>query len=507
MAQAVAAGVADAVTVVEVLGATVDAVFDNSGYYAVTATLLDHEADEQLIVADRTRALRNHTGMRRPLAAGLVGAVALTGVQQLHGQAGRHPGFEWPDADAVYNSLLLTPVIVEGRCDAVLELCDTRVNAFDPHDAELMGSVAGMLASALMRAGALEESRHRAARLAVGSAVAAALTDAQSPAEALKSAASTVFANSSYDLVAATIVLEDTQEQLLVSDLSRLGAEPGGQRRPLHAGVVGACIRSREQILLGDARTDPRFDWPHPLPLNSLLVTPVVVDDRCVAALEIWDAHPDRFDRFDAALMQHVSDHLAAAWRSINLRDESERRAQRLELTLEVTRGVAAASSPEGALAAATAALARSTAYETMAAVLADRVAGEQILVAAYYPDGELPAGLRRPLGDGITGFALERGSPLRIDDVTECSNWQAWAWEPTYRSALLMPVVVDGTCVATLELGDHRPNRFSDQDMVLMATAAEQVAASLRRIGLGRESSRRADRLALAAELARGIA
>ena len=39
------------------------------------------------------------------------------------------------------------------------------------------------------------------------------------------------------------------------------------------------------------------------------------------------------------------------------------------------------------------------------------------------------------------------------------------------------------------------------------MATAAEQVAASLRRIGLGRESSRRADRLALAAELARGIA
>src|SRR6476660_7722300 len=61
VAQAVAAGVADAVTVVEALGATVDAVFDNSGYYAVTA-LLDHEADEQLIVADRTRALRNHTG-------------------------------------------------------------------------------------------------------------------------------------------------------------------------------------------------------------------------------------------------------------------------------------------------------------------------------------------------------------------------------------------------------------------------------------------------------------
>ena len=359
-----------------------------------------------------------------------------------------------------------------------------------------------------MRAGALEESRHRAARLAVGSAVAAALTDARSPAEALKSAATTVFANSSYDLVAATIVLEDTQEQLLVSDLSRLGAEPVSQRRPLHAGVVGAAIQSREQILLADAQSDPRFDWSHPLPLNSLLVTPVVVDDRCVAALEIWDAHPDRFDRFDAALMQHVSDHLAAAWRSINLRDESERRAQRLELTLEVTRGVAAATSPEGALAAAVA-----------RAGTLDRLrddgggAGRPGHRRADAGGLALPGRRRcRPACGGRSATASpashsSRAARCGSTTSTERSDWRPWAWEPNYRSVLLMPVVVDGTCVATLELGDHRPNRFSDQDMVLMATAAEQVAASLRRIGLGRESSRRADRLALAAELARGIA
>src|SRR5204862_2368923 len=120
----------------------------------------------------------------------------------------------------------------------------------------------------------------------------------------------------------------------------------------------------------------------------SLLVTPVIVSGRSVAALELWDAHPDRFDRFDAALMQHVADHLAAGWRSIDLREQSERRAQRLELALEVTRSVAAATSPEDALASAIDALTRSTAFRAMAAVLADHHAGEQMLVGASTPAG-----------------------------------------------------------------------------------------------------------------------
>jgi two-component system, NarL family, sensor histidine kinase DevS len=504
--QGVAAGISVAESAAAALGAAVDAVFEHSGYYAVTATLMDHEAGEQLVVADRSHALRNHTGMRRPLAAGLVGRAAQLGMPQLYGRAGDDPAFDWL-GDTVYHSLVLAPVMVNGRCDAVLELSDTRADVFSEADLELIAAVAAQLSTALTRTHAIEESGHRAARLAVGSAVAAALTDARTPSEALALAAHTVFETSHYHLVAATLVLEEQAQQLLIADLSRGRNEPEQVRRPIEAGIVGAAILSHEQILLGDAQQDPRFDWPQPLSLNSLLVTPVVVDGRCVAALEIWDMHNDRFDRFDAALMQHVADHLAAAWRSIRLREESERRAQRLELTLEVTRSVAAATSPEGALAAAIDALVRSTAYQAMAAVLADHSTGEQMLVAGRGPDREMPVGLRRPLGDGLTGHVIEHRRPLRVDDAAAREDVRAWLEEPRFLSLLIMPVVVDGLCVATLELGDERAGRFSEQDMVLMATAAEQVAAALRRIGLRKESARRADRLALAADLAWDVA
>ena len=506
LAQAVSSGTALALSPSEALAASVDAIFEHSAYEAVTATIMDHDAGEQVIVADRSRALRQHTGLRRPIDAGLVGHAAREGTVQLYAQASDEPEFDWPDGTA-YQSLLLAPVMVNGRCEAVLELCDTRPDAFGPADVDLLHAVAAQTASALMRTFAVEESGHRAARLAVGSAVAAALTDARTPSEALGLAAHTVFENSTYEVVAATLVVEETQEQLLIADLSRTQREPERVRRPLDAGIVGAAIASREAILLGDAQADPRFDWPRPLAVQSLLVTPVIVDGRCVAALEVWDQGHDRFDRYDAALMQHVADHLAASWRSIRLREESERRAQRLELTLELTRGVAAATSPEGALAAAVEAIARSTAYHAIAAVLADRAAGEQMLVAAYGGRRTFAVGERRPIGEGLTGHVIEHGRPVRIDDSDGRDDIRLWPDEPPLSSRLLMPVIVDGECVATLELGDERAHRFSDGDLVVMATAAEQVAAALRRIGLRKESTRRADRLALAADLAWDVA
>src|SRR5206468_11599851 len=120
--------------------------------------------------------------------------------------------------------------------EAVLELCDTRPGAFGAAEVELMEAVAAQAGSSLERTLAVEESGHRAARLVVGSAVAAALTDARTPSEALELAAHTLFEKSEYELVAATLVLEETREQLLIADLGLERAAPEPVRRPLESG-------------------------------------------------------------------------------------------------------------------------------------------------------------------------------------------------------------------------------------------------------------------------------
>ncbi len=61
---------------------------------------------------------------------------------------------------------------------------------------------------------------------------------------------------------------------------------------------------------------------------------------------------------------------------------------------------MAAATSPEGALAATVDAMTRSTAFPRDGPVLADRQAGEQMLISAN-PAGALQVGLRRAINKG----------------------------------------------------------------------------------------------------------
>ncbi len=271
-------------TVAETLAAAVDAVFEHSSYQQVSAIVIDRAAGEQVTVADRSHSLRNRTGMRRPIDEGAIGVVAADGNQLSRGP-------ERPAQDPPHNSTLLTPVAVDGICEAVGPH-DSRPGQFGAGDAELMAAVAAQLGASLAAIRMHEEAAHRSARLATGSAVAAALSDAVTHEEALELATRTVFEESRYHVVAATIVLEESDEQLLVADLTRDGGPSDRHRRPKDAGLVGAALTTGRQIVLGDAQSDPRFHWPTPLSVRSLLVTPVVVSGRSVAALSCGTRTP-----------------------------------------------------------------------------------------------------------------------------------------------------------------------------------------------------------------------
>ena len=58
------------------------------------------------------------------------------------------------------------------------------------------------------------------------------------------------------------------------------------------------------------------------------------------------------------------------------------------------------------------------------------------------------------------------------------------------------MPVMLEGSCAASLTVYGEHPRAFDEQDLVLMRTVAEQVAAALRGLRLRDQSEARAQRL-----------
>ena len=420
------------------------------------------------------------------------------------GRAGDHPAFSWPGREP-NNSVLVAPVMVEGRCAAAFAIADEHRNWFDADDEELVKTIADHTAAAIRSVQLREEAARQAQRLSLAADIAKLLAAEATPEGALRVAARAVRERAHYDAVMAVTILEESAEQLVVADFGASRESFTGLRRPIGEGLTARTMRTGEQNLINGHESDPDYaPWGDEEEFDSLLSTPVMLDGRCIAVLEVASRPMNRFDHSDRALMAAVAEQVAAAMRGVRLRNESERRAQRLALTASVASAVAAADTVEGVLRSAVDAVFEPTDYGAVSAVLALPESGEHLVLTDRVRVGTSLEGTRRPAGTDAAGTALESGEQV----VVGCLDAAADPADAplAYQSALVTPVR-EGGVSAAIAIYDHRRDRFDSADATLMRTVAEQVAATLRGVRLRDESEQRARRLALTTEVAGAIA
>jgi signal transduction histidine kinase len=161
----VAGAIASAQTIDEVLTAVVETVYQGRGYSAAVAIRVLRETEEQVVVANLGNEGTTAPGLRRPIDVGTVGTVIASGEQVVLKDAPAHPAYAWP-APIPLPSELLTPVMVDGDCIAVLGVYDEHSDLFDAADALAMQTVADQVAATCRGVLLREQSNQRAERLA-----------------------------------------------------------------------------------------------------------------------------------------------------------------------------------------------------------------------------------------------------------------------------------------------------------------------------------------------------
>ncbi len=503
LAAAVAAAIAPATTVTQALELAAIAIHERAGYERVSASLVLPDSGEQLEMVDIGHGATTEP-VRRPIDDGLTGEAIRTHQQFTVGSVRADHRYAWP-VELEIESLLVTPIVVDDTCVAAIDVADRRIDAYDREDAALMAVVAEHLAAAWRSVRLRDQAERRARRLAIASEVSKLSTAPGSIEDMLRETARVVFEQTGYDAVTITLADERAGEQVVIARHTADGEAVGEVRRPIATGLAGRTIRTGVQILTGRVDLDPAADGGQDEPYLSAIVTPVMVDGRCFATVDVWELQPHRFDTWDAVAMETVTEQLAIAIRARDLRGQSDRRAQRLALSLDVAHAVAGEQTISGTLQATVDTLFVSIGCTTVCAVRADR--GEQVLLAARSSLGERPIGLRRPVGEGMTGHVMETGQAVRAGDQPPESMLSRWPGEHHHAAGMIVPVLVDGVAAATLELYDAAADRFDAQDEVLVRAIAEQVAAAIRGAELREASERRANRLGLTAEVARAVA
>ncbi len=223
----------------------------------------------------------------------------------------------------------MTPVF-DGATAAAIALYDHRRDRFDSSDATLMQTVAEQITATLRAVRLRDESEQRTQRLALTTEVAGAIAGAESIDEVLTAVVETIYQGRGYSAALGIRAMRDAGVQVVVASLGEEGSTAPGLHRPLDAGTVGEVIASGTQLVLADARSHPAYHWPRPVHLPSELLTPVMLDGECIAVLGVFDKQPDLFGPADALAMQTVADQVAATCRGVLLREQSERRSERL---------------------------------------------------------------------------------------------------------------------------------------------------------------------------------
>lgn len=126
--------------------------------------------------------------------------------------------------------------------------------------------------------------------------------------------------------------------------------------------------------------------------------------------------------------------------------------------------------------------VARTFGYDHVAVAMVDEERGEVVIGAraGTYRD-LLPPGHRLPISQGMVGWVARNGRALLANDVEK---------EPRYvncypdriptRSELAVPIRVGGRVVGVLDVQSRRPNAFSDGDMLVLETVADQIAVAI---------------------------
>src|ERR1044072_2099573 len=94
-----------------------------------------------------------------------------------------------------------------------------------------------------------------------------------------------------------------------------------------------------------------------------------------------------------------------------------------------------------------------------------------------------MPERYASPAGTGITGRVIARTERVLVNDVREHADYLELV--PQTRSQVALPIVVEGKTIGALSVESASPGAFDANDVTLLETLADMVAASIKTVRL----------------------
>ncbi len=519
------------------LQAVIDAIVERFGIYYAHVYTLDKDTGHLLLKAGygepgRKMLARGHS-IPLDREQSLVATAARTGEMVVVPDVRKEPNFMPNELLPHTRAEVAIPLHIGKEVIGVLDVQDDKPNAFSEADLSVFTTLAEQIATAFRNAESLrreeaarKERERYAERLKMAAEIAVLANRIQDPEVLLQAVIDAIVER--FGIYYAHVYTLDKEEDLL-----RLRAgygEPGrkmlsrGHSIPLdlEQSLVATAARTGKMVVVPDVLQEPNFMPNKLLPATRAEVAiPLRVGDEVIGVLDVQDDEPNAFSEADLSVFTTLAEQIATAFRNAEslrreeaARKERERYAERLKTAAEIAALANRMQDPEALLQAIIDAIVERFGIYYAHVYTLDKDTGQLLLKAGYGEPGRkmLSRGHSIPLDreQSLVATAARTGEIVVVPDVRQEPNFMPNELLPATRAEVAIPLRVGDEVIGVLDVQDDKPNAFSEADLNVFTTLAEQIAGAFINTQLLQEEARArqerevyASRLRIAAELA----
>ena len=394
----------------------------------------------------------------------------------------------------VPKSAVFAPLLIGDRAIGLISLQNLdREHAFGEADVRLLMTLAGSLTVALENARLFDETRQRAAELAIVNDVGQALAeqlDLDTLMQRLGDQLRDVFAA---DIVYVALHDETTGMIEFPYYVENGEREPNRRTIRFGEGLTSKILRGRQPLLLNRSEAFEELGVEMVgTPARSYLGVPILVEGRAIGAISVQSIEQaGRFTESDMHLVSTIAANVGAAIQNARLYRETGRRASEMAALAELGREVGGMLDLD-AVFGRIAERARELLEADTSAVFLEGDDG------TYHPNiavGELAESIMADTiqpGEGVIGDLVIRGVAEVVNDLTNDPRAVSipGTEDPAEERLMAAPLLARGRVTGVMAVWRSGPsNDFTDADLSFLIGLSQQAAIAIENARLFRDA------------------
>jgi sigma-B regulation protein RsbU (phosphoserine phosphatase) len=244
----------------------------------------------------------------------------------------------------------------------------------------------------------------------------------------------------------------------------------------LGQGITGTAALTREPVMAGDVRSDPRY-------LNSVeavrseLAVPMIARRRLVGVIDVQSTRLNAYTEQDRALLRLIAARVAISIDNARLYWRVERQNRTLKALASISQEFSSILDLNEMLGKIATTVRGLINYDAFNILLVDEVRKSLRHRFSIRYDQRVDLD-NIPLGKGITGAAVEQRAPVRVQDTSKDPRYIAS--HPDIRSEVAIPLIAHDRVSGVMDLESEQVAFFTQDHVRMLMLLAPQIASSV---------------------------